>query len=151
MDTACSTYLDNYGSPTVIALVHSPERGALTIAQAPKSLFPAPLSGYLSCKSNFPAVSGLLPLLSSELAGVGSHLQGQRLLAVGSTTPGYNALTQGRVGGRRFQADRHVCSGTVVSRGLVECFEGFLKCLLPQTVSCELIPDSLDGGRGWMG
>lgn len=120
VEEACITYLDNYGLPTGLS-AFSGKRGAHSV-QAPKSFFPAPLSGYLSCKLNFPELSGLLPLLSSELAGVGGHFQRQRLLAVGPTAPSYNTLTQVRAGGCRFKADLHICLCTIVSCRLVECF-----------------------------
>lgn len=149
VDTSCSTYLDNYGLPTVIALVHSPfsERGALAIVQAPMSFFPAPLSGYLSGKLNFPALSGLLPLSSSELAGVGRHLQRQCPLAGGSTPPRYNALSP--MSGLGAAGWRQPCTFAHAQSSPADWWSalGFLKCLLPQTLSCELIADSLGGGR----
>lgn len=101
----------------------SEKGGTVELFRRLRSVFLFPLSGYLLWKLNFPELSGLLPLFSSELTGVGGHMQREAFLQAGSVTPDTMPLALIRAGVCRSKAEQHVYLCTNVSVTLLECLE----------------------------
>lgn len=125
----CIIYLGSYRLPKVIVLVHFSEKGGtVELFRHLRSVFLFPLSGYLLWKLNFPELSGLLPLFSSELTGVGGHMQREAFLQAGSVTRDTMplALRLGSVGPRQ----NNMCTCAQMSPSHCWSAWSLLKCLL---------------------
>lgn len=126
--------------------MHPLERGAPHRYSGANIFLLSLLSGSLSWKLNFPGLSGLLPLLSSKLTGVGG--QCGTFQHTGLAAPDSTPLAPVRAGGAAGSRQNYTFAYTQMSPSHWWGALSFLKRLLSQTLSHWLIPSSVDVSWG---